>query len=369
MSTATKERPVTETTQIATRTPEVIRTPDEYRESLRRWRQQDYNMLTPFTNISGLAEQHGIIASVVQINTDKLVGEIYDGLPFLKQDEVAIAKNGLRKIAEGLGVSTRLEYVSVGTIRHYWHVKAIASYKGIDGTTVVREASQEWDLRDGSDRLKGWTANQTSEARKHGLRACETRAINAVIRECGTGIKQAYKRAELAKAFVAVRVVFLPDMTDPETRRLVTERSLAGTNALYPGGSRALPQHDYVDEEPSGAGAPEPRSVGAGSTATAASPAKAESDPPPNPNAVRIVDVKTKTGRTGNRDWMKYTIVDSNGEEHGTFDKKIGELAEKFKADRTWADIVDIPTEDGKYKNVEELSIAQPSLLPPEDKL
>lgn len=350
------------TTQELTRTaPAVITTPAEYLTSLQRWQQEKFNMLTPFSSITSLAKQHGLIASFVQINNDPSKGgpgEVYDGLPFLKNGEVAIAKNGLRKIAEGLGISTRLEYISVAQIRYYWHVKAIASYRGIDGAIVVREASMEWDLRDGSDRLKGWTSAQVGEARKHGLRACETRAINAAIRECGCGIKQAYPRQELAKAFVTVRVAYQPDMDDPETRRLVTEANLRGTNTLYPSAS-ALPAADAFEERD------EPRHVGSGTTtpATRAATAAPKEDEPPTPNAVRIVDVKQKAGDTNGRKWTKWTVIDSNGVEHSTFDKKKGELAEKFKAEKTWVDVVDEPSEDGKYRNIEELSVAQPSLL------
>jgi hypothetical protein len=355
------------TEQLTRLAPSVITTPAEYATSLQRWQHEKFNMLTPFSSISGLAQQHGIIASFVQINNDPAKGgpgEVYDGLPFLKSGEVAIAKNGLRKIAEGLGISTRLEYISVGLIRYYWHVKAIASYRGIDGSTVVREASMEWDLRDGSDRLKGWTANQVSEARKHGLRACETRAINAVIRESGCGIKQAYQRAELARPFVTVRVAFQPDMSDPSTRRLVTEASLRGTATLYPSHEpAALPPGDAFEDRE------EPRTVGSGSTARAAAPATKAEDLPPTPHAVRIVDVTSKAGKTGDREWTKYTVVDSAGVEHSTFNKKIADVALKFKAEKTWADIVDEPSEDGKYRNIEEISVAQPSLLPDEGKL
>src|SRR5215831_11200510 len=88
------------------RTPEVIKTPEEFKGTLGRWTEQKYNILTPFTSISGLAPHHGIFSSAVNLNPDKTAGEVYDGLPFLKKDEVAIAKAGLRKLAECAGIST-----------------------------------------------------------------------------------------------------------------------------------------------------------------------------------------------------------------------------------------------------------------------
>ncbi|HKA57902.1 MAG TPA: hypothetical protein VKD28_04750, partial [Gemmatimonadales bacterium] len=222
--------------KAADRTPPIITTAEEYRSAVSRWQAKALNVLTPFVNISGLAPQHGLIASVIQLSPNAADGDVYDnsgGLPWLKNDEVAPAKNGLRKIADCCGISTRTERTDPRTIPHYWEFKAIASYRGVDGTVIVREATMEWDLRDGSDRLKGFTPKQITEARKNGLRNCEARAVNAVIRECN-GLKQKYTKAELAKPFVAIKVLFLPDMQDPEIRKMVTERALAGTAAMYP---------------------------------------------------------------------------------------------------------------------------------------
>ena len=135
------------------RTPAVITTPAEYREALATWA-ANYNVLTPFTNISGIAASFGLIATVVKLNPDKAAGEVYDGLPFLKANEVAPAKVGLRKLAECGGISTSTTRTDPRTIPHYWEFKAVASYRGLDGSTITREATFEWDLRDGSDRLK-----------------------------------------------------------------------------------------------------------------------------------------------------------------------------------------------------------------------
>lgn len=370
--TVTLEGPKSMTTEntslekAADRTPAVITTPEQYRGALLRWQSQGYNVLTPFTNISGLAAQHGLIAAVVTIKTDRDAGEVYDnsgGLPFLRDGEVALAKAGLRKIAECSGISTRTERTDPRTIPHYWEIKAIATYRGVNGAIVTREATMEWDLRDGSDRLKGFKPNQITEARKNGLRNCETRAINAVIRECGCGLKQKYTRTELQQPFVAIQVMFIPDMSDPETRRMVTERALGGTNAMYPPASRDLPAGEIIEGETS-----EPRQVGRGSSSSSqasASPAgSTDPDKPPTPDAVRIVKVETKTGKTNNKEWTRYTIVDSTGSEHSTFDKTIAAFAEKARDAKQWVEVAE--ESDGQYKNLIEIVPAgeQPSLLP-----
>lgn len=360
-----------QTTAVSTevRTPEIITRPDQFTSAVARW-QGRFNLLTPFTNISGLAQAHGIFSTVIPIDTNKLAGEVYDGLPFLKQDQVALAKNGLRKVAEGLGISTKLEYISVGVVAFYWHVKAIARYTGIDGKDVTREASMEWDLRDGSPRLKGWTPKQVEEARKYGLRACETRAINAAIRECGAGLKQAYSKDELSRPFVAVRVALQPDMSDPDIKRMVTEHFVGASRALYASNPVTSPADAWADHDE-----PTPRPVGHGSTSQAgpastasatAAPAQtsagtataAAADAPPTADAVRIVDIKTNTGQKNGRPWTRWSITDSRGEEHSTFSKTIAEAAEKFRADRTWVEVLTVTSDDGRYKNLEEIIVA-----------
>lgn len=131
---------------------------------------------------------------------------------------------------------------------------------------------------DVEQRSPAWFAARVGEGRKYGLRNCETRAINAMIRECGCGVKQKYTRHELAKAFVAVRVIFIPDMSDPDVRKLVTSAALGATTAMYPTHafpSAGIPVEEQQDDRP--------RSIGSGSTsaATATESAKPNSDLPP----------------------------------------------------------------------------------------
>lgn len=358
------------------KTPAIITTPEEYRGALLRWQEQHFTVLTPFVQISGMAPSHGIVSTLIQVNANKDVGEVYDnsgGLPFLKQGELALAKNGLRKIAEGLGISTRLEYISVGVIPHYWHVKAIATYKGLDGATVTREASVEWDLKDGSVRAREFGDRQIGQARKHGLRNCETRAINAAIRECGCGIKQKYSREELARPFLAIRVAFQPDMDDPETRRLITERALAGTGALYPApASTVVPPADAFHED---APATAPRLVGSGASAAASaeSAPATKADEPKLPDGfgfIQKVERETKKKRDNSGSFIKFHVIDHAGVEHVTVRGNVGEALE-----RCWKEnvAVDIDSHENDYQELEidefhKVDPKQPT-LPDVDKL
>jgi hypothetical protein len=95
---------------------------------------------------------------------------------------------------------------------------------------------------------EGLDRQPDQRGRKNGLRACESRAINAAIRECGCGIKQKYTRAELEKPFLVVRVAFQPDMRDPAIKEMVTARRSAASRDVS-AAARELPAHDVVDGE------------------------------------------------------------------------------------------------------------------------
>jgi hypothetical protein len=339
-----------ETGLAKTKTPGVITTATQYQEALARW-QDKYNVLTPFTSISGIAPSFGLIASIVKVRSDKADGEVYDGLPFLKANEVALAKVGLRKLAECGGISTSTVRTDPRTIKHYWEFKAVATYRGLDGSNTTREATFEWDLRDGSDRLKGWTANQITEGRKNGLRNCEARAINAAIRESGCGIKQKYTRAELEKPFLVIRVAFQPDMADPAIKALVTQQALSGSNALYPPTAREVPDAqdaEFIEDAP--------RHVGRGSTAPpAATAAAAKADEPPTADAVKIASAVIKEGvnATTKRPWKRTVVIDSNGVEYSSFDTGHYDDAIRFKTENAWVEIAS--EKNGSYNNIIEI--------------
>lgn len=331
---------------------EVITTPTQFESALQRWTGR-YNLLTPFTQITGLAPKHGIIASAVRIDSNPAKGgpgEVYDGLPFLQDSEVAIAKIGLRKIAEAAGISITTERTDPRAIQFLWEFKAIATWRGIDGTVVRREATAEWDLRDGSPRLKGWKPQQIEEGRKNGLRNAETRAINAAIREIG--IKQQYHRRELEKPFLVLRVAWQPDPNNPDDMRLVGENAMRGTSTLYGGGALPAPaphtEGGFVDAEPV-----EPRHVGSGSAEPAKADGKPDPNAPPTKDAVRIEKVEVKDGETRGKQWTRYLVIDSNGEACSTLDKSIGQAAERARDAKAWVELA-VQTE-GEYRNLIEI--------------
>jgi hypothetical protein len=324
----------------------IITSTDVFKDRLATWQAQHYNVLTPTVELTGLAVQHGLIASKVQLDVTEESGDVYGKMPWLKAGELAIAKNGLRKIASAAGISTTCLRMDDRRIPNYWEFKCVASWRDIDGSVIVREATKDWDARDGADLLKGFTPAQIQQARRNGLRHCESRATNAAIREYG--VKQKYTREELAKPFVVVRVMYLPDHSDPATRQAMTEAFLRGTSALYthtsPAALGAAPRVIDVDPEDE----------------TPAGPA--DPNQPPTPGAVRIVKVEAKSGETNGRKWTCHTVVDSNGVEYTTFSNTVATAAVKFRDARAWVDISD--EQNGEYHNIIEIGPAQPSLLP-----
>jgi hypothetical protein len=157
-----------------------------------------------------------------------------------------------------------------------------------------------------------------------------------------------------------VRVAFQPDMADPAIKEMVTRQALGGVSAMYPAAHRELPAVDdsVLETELPDNG---PRHVGRGASTQAAtpassSPAKPAEDLPPCEGAVKIVDIASKSGETRGKKWTRYTITDSNGVVHSTFDKQHFEDAERFKASNTWVEIAE--ETDGQYTNLIEITKA-----------
>jgi len=368
---------------VAAGSAATITTPEAFTAKLAEW-ERHFNVLTPFTTFSHLGPSLGISGTICQINPDARPDgprEVYSGLPFLKAGEVAIAKKGLRKLAEAGGISTQT-YELPTSDRYYWKVKAVATYRGLDGTPISREATKEWDLRDGSPQLRGWKPDQVQEGRKHGLRNCEARAINAAIRECGCGIDQKYSAEQLRKPFLVVRVAFQPDMSDPVIKQIVTQGFMAASSALYSGAGalgagapRPIP--DEEDERPteprlvgaSAAAASTPGPVPSAATSTGAAAPVVDPTRPPTPDAVRIVEAKPVTGisKKSGKPYTKYDITDSHGVVHSTFDKGLFDAAMDAKQAQAWVEIA-VEINNG-FKNLVEITPAgqQPSMFDGDD--
>jgi hypothetical protein len=227
----------------------IIRSSEQFVAELEKWHRAKYHVLSPFANFSALPPHWGILPTKVTIDPDPSPdgpGEVYQDGVFTRGADVAIAKIGLAKIARAAGMTIKTERTDPRTVPNIWEVRATARFVGINGTPQELDATEEWDLRDGSERVKqAASPKQIMQSRIKGLRNCESRACNAAVRSYG--IKQKYSKEELRKPFVVIQMIYLPDMTDPVERQQVTDRALSGTTALYPGSAAARPSPELLD--------------------------------------------------------------------------------------------------------------------------
>lgn len=281
-----------------------VRTAEEYAARLVRWRQLGH-VMAPFTQLSALAPEHAVVATPVWIDTNTDPSgprEVYGGRAHQRAGELALAKIGLRKLADAAGVDTDSRILV--SQPSYWIVRGVVRYLAADARRLERVATVEWDVRERSPRAQGLSREELRSAREHGMRHAEARAINAAIHEAGFGLKLAYTLEELRRPFIAVRVAYLPDLSDPLTRRLVTERHLA--SPLYPSEAPAAgdawsPRDAAIEQEP--------RVVGAGPAAA------------PTPSGVvRVVAV--------HRHGALYDVIDSSGVTHLVIDDAVAEAAQ-----------------------------------------
>lgn len=206
---------------------------DEFNTQIAQWRKDGFNVLTPAIALGTIPRDHKIVVSRVSIDPNPNNGEVYQNTLFTKQGEVAISKVGLEKMAQSAGISIdRIERVDSGTVPYLWSYRAYGWWLGFDGSRIDRTKVRTLDLRDGSDALKGFTANQIAQARIHGESVCESKAVNRLYRTYG--IKQKYYQAELERPFIVCKLRWDPDMTNPMVAAIVTQVRMGATSLIFP---------------------------------------------------------------------------------------------------------------------------------------
>jgi hypothetical protein len=293
----------------------VLTSPHQFTAYVAQARANHAHVLSPVTDIGAMPENWVFVPSAVYINPDEAGGEVYRDSLFCKNDEVALTKVGLRKIAKAAGISWRVRRTDLGTVDHYWEFTCEISYRGHDGLPKTEEASYPWDLRGTSTRVTMKKADGTSmserelsRARLHGYRRCEAGAINAAIREYG--LKQKYTKTELARPFVVFNLVFVPET--PEQKAMLAQAALGGTATLYGGQALPLPEKgatvdpvtgELVEEDDKKA----PATAAAATHTTLEVPFDDSLDEKPEP-ALKVVSV-TQVGNTD-----QYYVTVSSGQ-------------------------------------------------------
>lgn len=164
--------------------------------------------------------------------------------------KVALHRGPLDQLASLAGLTW--DYVrrtDDGSVPLLWAFEAAATLCTFDGTRRQVIRSRVLDLRDGSpevldmidaaNRQQRGAGDRISKARLHGAALCETKATSRVVR-AALGLRGSYSKVEAAQPFVFPTLIFVPDMSDPEVRRMVTASALGIVRTVYgpgaPGG-------------------------------------------------------------------------------------------------------------------------------------
>jgi len=94
-----------------------------------------------------------------------------------------------------------------------------------------KDSSKHWKIK--AEAINGWTAERVMQVRKYGRQLAQAKAVNQLARNLG--VRQSYTVDELKKKpFIAVRVAFVPDMTNTRIAEMVTAHHLGALHTLYP---------------------------------------------------------------------------------------------------------------------------------------
>ena len=219
------------------------------------------NLLMPSTQIAGLSEFHAPVIEKVVLSSDPKDGDVY---PHSSEDDenkqkFRLTKQALMKLSVCAGIiwsvgeTKRLDNRSD---RNYCAFAAVGGIKKADGQPVFFRAEYDIDFevveeelresyeakakkykkdasaKEKADYVEFCVKRDMLQKRKHKLKLAEAGAMNRVVREI-LGLKNAYTKAELAKPFVMVRIVFRPDYNDKEVKKQLIQAHIQSMTGIY----------------------------------------------------------------------------------------------------------------------------------------
>ncbi len=191
------------------------------------------NLVTPVVQISHIPDGYGISMRVTKIIPGDDACEVYQDPKFCDQGEVALTKKGLMKIWRNAGGSTiSSKRVDDRSLENYIEWETIVELTELDGKTTRYVATKVVDFRDGSAQMKNWKPNQIDSARMFIDGYAQAKSMNRAIRQA-LFMKQKYNAMDLEKPFVVPALTYMPDMSDPEIKRLVAQKELGLSTQLY----------------------------------------------------------------------------------------------------------------------------------------
>jgi hypothetical protein len=402
-------------------------------EKIQEWTAKGFHVLSPAIQVSSFQPGYGINASLVLLDhrvdaTGRGIDVYYDKHSMLDHQR-GPGKIGLGKLASAAGVSWiggQCGRRDPLTIQNLWIYAVLGVFLAPDGTPQTIHGEKEIDYRDGSAQINewsrarwieegrpkdinGWSEQRVMRARMNGAERAETGAMERAIR-MAFGIKHVYSVDELSKPFVALRVVPMVDMQDPEVRQMVNAGKVAGVAALYAGrtadvvdiNSRrqvAEPVAVGASSTPAAAARPTPAAVPVPppvqpATQSAAPPAPATKPAPPSApapsstgepssqpappvaevmpaNFIRSVQLETKTyGPThakAGQPFTKYHVIDGDGVEHITIREALGKKAQSFEKSKSACVITSAPNSfnERQISAIESFESAKAAAAPP----
>lgn len=231
----------------------------EVNNSLAQALEQGCNVLSPLTQINYIPPDHVIQIRVIYCpleggwdNGGRSNGTWYQ----VDGGKIALHRAALEQLASAAGLSDVPELCSVVNVEgspYYWRATHTVKMKTIDGTDRLVKRSVGLDLRDGSSELGGASSKRIANMRKFGERQAETKAASRAIR-AALGIKGGYTKQEALRPFVLPTLVWRPDMSDPEIKRMVAAKQLGVINELF--GAQEQSRIERLNNTPAAQGAP-----------------------------------------------------------------------------------------------------------------
>lgn len=211
------------------------------------------NLVTPIMSPDFIPEMHRVSLRAVVVSSQAEVGDVYHSPAFLKPNERALTKIAILKLLQAAG-GTVVESARIDDRRDHYvaEFRVTVEIPQMDGTRRRFVATKGVDYRDGAPQVVAMQPNQIKAARQFVPELAESKALLRAVRG-GLALKQKYSVDELAKPFVVPALVFDPDTSDPEIKRMVAAKGLGISDALYgprPGAAPAAQQIGDGRERP-----------------------------------------------------------------------------------------------------------------------
>lgn len=193
------------------------------------------NVVFPVTALDALPPMHKPSVSVITVNADERSKDIYG----VGSGQFGLAKAVILKMLNAGGASYRTEKLTPNSDLD--NIRWVAQVWGKlpDGTFHSAQGSKAWSWIKCQEQM---SASQAKMYRQFADEQTESKALMRAARAF-LNIKTSYTKEELAKPFLIARSVPDIDTSDPEIKRMVAQKMIDSTFALYgePAAAPSLP--------------------------------------------------------------------------------------------------------------------------------